>query len=257
MRTFWLLLIIFASFLAHSKELKMLVWSKDLDPIVYLDPQTGIYRGILMDVFNSLPPQHKMTLKFISTNRKRGELDLYEGLADVSIFSKEWMQYPNKLIYSEPIYVQREYLYAIAPIEPATTKQMINHKTICTRRGYIYPKLEPYFTRLHAFRMDSRFELTQFEMLRKKRCDLVMADEYVTGGLLKKMGWEDETYRSTQVVDTANFTIAFHPTLQSEVDIINRHIISLRESGKLEQFILQQQALIGLVKKAQENPEQP
>jgi ABC-type amino acid transport substrate-binding protein len=253
MRTFWLLLLFFASFLAFSKELKLLVWSEYLDPIVYLDPQTGIYHGILIDVFNSLPPEHKMTLKFIVTNRKRSELDLYEGLADVSVFSKEWMQYPNKLIYSEPIYAQREYLYSIAPIEPATTEKMIKRKIICTRRGYIYPKLEPYFTSLHASRMDSSFELTQFNMLRKKRCDLLMADEYVTGGLLKKMGWDDETYRSTQVVDTANFTIAFHPTLQPEVDIINRHIISLRESGELEQFILQQQALIGLVTKAQEN----
>lgn len=228
--------------LAQAKELKMLIWSEELAPIVQWDSQSRTYAGILIDIFNGLPKEHQITLDFVLNNRSRGEFALYDGEADVSIFSREWMQFPDKLLYSEPIYVQQEYLYSISPVKPSSLEEMVNRKIICTRRGYIYPALEPFFNQAKSSRMDSRFEITQFKMLRKKRCDLVIADELVGEWVIEKNNWQDSIYRSEQIVDMVNFTIAFHPSKHEVVNIVNKHIKRLRETGNLDKIIYRQRS---------------
>ena len=150
-----LITLMYCSF-ANAKGLNMLVWSDDLAPIIYWDPATRSHQGIVIDIFNSLPKEHEINLNFILHNRQRGEVALYGGSADVSIFSKEWMQYPEKLVYSAPIYVHREYLYANTPIESTSLAELVMGKSICTRRGYNYPKFNAFFDQSIAFRIDSR-----------------------------------------------------------------------------------------------------
>jgi polar amino acid transport system substrate-binding protein len=175
---------------------------------------------------------------------------LYEGGADLSIFSKEWMKHPEKLIYSEPIYVQREFLYANTPIKHAPLEDTIKHKTICTRRGYFYPELEPFFKAQKASRMDSDYELSQLKMLRRKRCDFVIADEFVGGFLIDRNGWKNEVHPSEQAISSVNFTIAFHPNMQGIVEVVDAHIRGIKSSGLLAQIIQTQRSAAATVKQA-------
>ena len=236
--------------IANAKDLNMLVWSDDLAPIIYWNPATRSHQGIVIDIFNSLPKEHKINLNFIMHNRQRGELALYEGDADVSIFSKEWMQHPEKLVYSEPIYVHREYLYANAPIETIPMAELVMGKLICTRRGYNYPKLNAFFDQSIALRVDSRFELTQFKMLRKKRCDYVITNEFVGEWLIEVNGWKDKVFHSAEAIDVVNFTLAFHPNIQSTVNVLNRHIEKIKNTGVLAEYINTQRSSVANIKQA-------
>ena len=236
--------------LADAKELKMLIWSDELTPIIYWDAPTRAYKGILIDIFSGLPKEDEITFTFLLDNRARGEFALYEANADLSIFSKEWMKHPEKLIYSEPIYVQREFLYANSPIKSAPLEEIIKNKVICTRRGYIYPELEPFFDEGIASRMDSGFELSQFKMLRRGRCDFVMADEFVGGLVIEKNGWRNEVYQTDQAISRTNFTIAFHPSMQATMDVVNTHIMSIKNSRVLAEIIHTERSAVATIKQA-------
>lgn len=240
----WYISIIASLFfsLAQAAELKVLIWSEELAPIVQWDRQSSSYKGILIDIFDALPNEHKIEFSFVLNNRIKGEFALYDGEADLSIFSREWMKHPEKLLYSEPIYVQREYLYAKSPIAATSINQIIQKKTICTRRGYVYRKLDPFFKAGKSSRMDSRFEITQFKMLQINRCDLAIADELVGEWIIEKNGWQDAIYRSKQVIDMIDFTIAFHPSKHQFLDMLNAHIRHLKNNGKLEHIIEQQRS---------------
>jgi len=219
-----------------STPLKFLVWSDELAPILYLDQQTNDYKGIVIDVFSAID----IPLIFSKNNRNRGEDALYAGELDVTILSKEWLKHPAKLVYSEPIYVHKEFLYANQPISDKSLIDLLRDKFICTRRGYVYPKIDYLFKDKIGQRIDSHIETTQFEMLRRDRCDFVVTNEYVGQWIIAKNGWSKDIYRSKTSIDEVDFTFAIHPKNQSFVTVLNQHINQLKQSGELQRIINQQ-----------------
>ena len=223
-----------------TTPVKFLVWADDLAPILYLDPQSKDYKGIVVDILSA----GDIPIKFINHNRNRGEEALYAGELDLAILSKEWVRYPEKLVYSTPIYVHKEFLYGNHPISDKPLEELLVDKIICTRRGYVYPKLDGFFKDKISLRMDSHIEATQFEMLRRDRCDFVMTNEFVGQWIIAKNDWGKDIYRSKTPIDEVDFTFAIHPKNQGFLDLLNHHIDQLKQSGELQKIIKQQRQFI-------------
>jgi len=223
-----------------SEPVKFFVWSDDLAPILYLDQQTHDYKGIVIDIFSA----GNIPVTFIKHNRNRGEEALYSGELDVAILSREWVRHPEKLLYSLPIYVHKEFLFANHPISDKPLDDLLLDKIICTRRGYVYPKIDDFFKDNISLRIDSHVEATQFEMLRRDRCDYVVTNEFVGQWIIAKHGWEKVIFRSKTPIDNVDFTFAIHPKNQSFVGVLNQHINQLKQSGELQKIILQQRRSI-------------
>lgn len=219
-----------------TTPVKFLVWSDDLAPILYLDQQGKDYKGIVVDILSG----GDTPVIFSKYNRNRGEDALYAGELDVTILSREWLQHPDKLVYSVPIYVHKEFLYANQPIADKPIVDLLRDKLICTRRGYVYPKIDSLFKNKISLRIDSHIETTQFEMLRRDRCDFVVTNEFVGQWILAKNNWGKDIYRGKMPINEVDFTFAIHPKNHSFVARLNQRIKELRQSGELQQFINQQ-----------------
>lgn len=233
-----------ASLAATPLRLKLFSWSNDIAPIVSIDPKTAAASGIVVDILNSLPDEHKVRLEVIVHNRNRGEEALYAGELDAAPLAKRWLKHPEQLIFSLPIYVHKEYLYARSPITDQPLAALLNNKSVCTRRGYVYPAIQPLIEQGAVIRVDSHIELTQFEMLLKDRCNFVLTNEFVGQWLIETHGWESTVFRSQQLVDQVNFTLAFHPSWQRFVVVLNQHIQQLTDSGELQKIIDRQRRLM-------------
>ncbi|WP_339723423.1 transporter substrate-binding domain-containing protein [uncultured Paraglaciecola sp.] len=233
-------LAIFTRTVDASPPIKFFVWSDDLAPILYLDQQTKVYGGIVIDIFSA----GNLAVKYTRHNRNRGEEALYLGELDAAILSKEWVRHPDKLVYSLPIYVHKEFLYANHPIADKPLSELLPNKIICTRRGYVYPKIDAFFKSKVSLRIDSHIEATQFEMLRRHRCDFVVTNEFVGQWIIEKNAWGKDIYRSKTPIDEVDFTFAVHPKNQDFLDVLNLNINQLTQSGELQKIILQQRRSI-------------
>ena len=233
-----------ASLAATPPRLKLFSWSIDIAPIVSVDPKTGGAFGIVVDILNTLPKQHQVRLEVILHNRNRGEEALYDGELDAAPLAKPWLKHPERLIYTLPIYVHKEYLYARSPVADQPFSMLLENKNVCTRRGYVYPAIQPLIDEAKVTRVDSHIELTQFEMLLKGRCDFVLTNEFVGQWLIETNGWQNSIFRSKQTVDQVDFTLAFHPSWQTFVSVLNQHIQQLSDSGALQQIIDSQRRLM-------------
>lgn len=225
---------------ANKPVLNLFTWSTNLAPIVSVDENTQQSWGIIIDVLASLPADQQVDLKVIVHNRNRGEEALYSGEVDAAPLARRWLQYPDKLIYSLPVYVHREFLYATSKVADKSFGELLRDKNVCTRRGYVYPAVEALFQQGHATRIDSHIEQTQFEMLLKGRCDYVLTNEFVGEWLIESNGWHNSIFRSTSVLDEVGFTIAFHPKWQAFVDKLDKHIQQLEQSKELLKIVNKQ-----------------
>ena len=225
---------------ADRPVLNLFTWSTDLAPIVSLDEHTQQPWGIIIDVLASLPADQQVDLNVIVHNRNRGEEALYSGEVDAAPLARRWLQYPDKLIYSLPVYVHREFLYATSKVADKPFNVLLQGKTVCTRRGYVYPVVEALFQQGQAIRVDSHIEQTQFEMLLKGRCDYVLTNEFVGEWLIERNGWHHSVFRSISVIDEVGFTLAFNPKWQTFVENLNKHIQQLEQSKELLKIVNKQ-----------------
>lgn len=225
---------------AQKPVLNLFTWSNDLAPIVSVDERGQQPWGIIIDVLATLPEDQQVDLHVVVHNRNRGEEALYAGEVDAAPLAKRWLQYPEKLIYSLPIYIHKEFLYATSKVADKPFKDLLQGKNVCTRRGYVYPVVEELFQQGHATRIDSHIEQTEFEMLLKGRCDYVLTNEFVGEWLIESNGWHNSVFRSATMLDEVGFTLAFHPRWQSFVDKLNVHIQQLEQSGELLSMVNKQ-----------------
>jgi polar amino acid transport system substrate-binding protein len=223
-----------------NTAVKFLVWADDLAPILYLEPQTKDYKGIVAEIFSAID----IPVIFSKFNRNRGEDALYMGEMDVTILSREWLKHPDKLVYSVPIYVHKDFLYATHPISDQPLVDLLRDKLICTRRGYVYPKIDYLFKDKVSQRIDSHIENSQFEMLLRERCDFLVTNEFVGQWIIAKNNWGKDIYRSKFPIDEVDFTFAIHPRNTIFLDLLNQHINQLKQSGELQKIINQQRQFI-------------
>ena len=222
----------------------MFIWSQQLEPIIYpADEASSVapmqsYDGIVVDILEAFARDNDLGVDVVVTSRKRGEQDLYENRLDFTILAPAWLNEPERLIFSRPIYTHREFLYGLEPIEAKSVNEAVRNKRLCVRFGYKFKTVQQYFDTGVATRIDSREELLAFKMLEYGRCDFVLTNEFVADAIIEANELEDRIFVSPFLVDEAAFTFAFHPTHASLVDRLNEHIDRLRGSGDLASSIM-------------------
>lgn len=231
----------------NSDQLNMFVWSNQLAPVIYLSntsvnkkfAQLNDYEGIAVDILASFSKTEVFNYSVNLNSRKRGELELYEGNHDFTTLSPSWLDFPNKLIFTLPIYVHREFLYSNQAIIGANLAEVITGKRVCTRLGYKYPNIDPFFKSGLAIQIASQEATGEFKLLRRGRCDLVLTNEFSANTLIRENRWENQIFRSNFTTDEVNYTFAFHPKHSELVERLNHHIREISQNGDLEKFIQQ------------------
>jgi len=204
-------------------------------PFLYRKDQQGEYLGVIPDFLHGLTQSTGLEIRYVETNRQRGEDALYKGNLDLALLSPAWVRHPTKLLSSAPLVMHRSFLYGLEPFPAHFSVGNSPHGSIvCTKRVFDYPVLGGYFTSGKLIRMDSSSHTTMLKMLSKKRCDRAIMSEFNAMALSNVPGLElAPLYRSRRPVNQVGLNIMLRQGLTREQALINSYIEQFKASGAL------------------------
>ena len=211
-------------------------------PYLYHDKNENKYKGIIPDILAELINTNQLDIRFVSNSRKRSEEYIYNAKADLIMLSENWLKYPEKVIITVPVHQHRSFLYQRTNFtKNFTLNNLSNEKKpliICTREGYYYPFLDDYFSKNTLIRLDSSNHASMLKMLLKKRCDLMVMNEYNATSLMNIATFKGKKlFRSELPVSIVPLNIVLRPELIRQKKILDKHIQNLERSGELNRII--------------------
>ncbi|MCJ8320512.1 MAG: transporter substrate-binding domain-containing protein [Colwellia sp.] len=236
---FWLFSPLVSYPVTANEQLLFIVSYPGSAPYLYQQTGDDTFLGIIPDMLNPLMKTKQFDIRFISNSRKRSEEYLYQGKADLMLISPSWLSSPEKLIATIPLHQHRSYLYQTEKFSNDFSLDKLEaSKSVCTRKGFVYPNLEPYFINNQLMRIDSSSQTTTLSMLFKKRCDLVILSEYHALTIMKLDLFKNKKlFRSDNPISIVPLNIVLRPELNHVKTILDEHIRKLIRSGELESII--------------------
>ncbi len=235
-------ILLYTSFplLAEAKEpLLFVVNHPGSAPYLYFDTSKKLYQGVIPDILQDLIKSNQINVKYISNSRKRSEEYMYQGTADLMMLSKAWLKNPDRLIATIPLHQHRGFLYKASEFsDDFSLVSSTDSNTMCTRKGYFYPNLAPYFKSKRFVRIDSSDHLSMLRMLFKQRCDYMVMNEFNALNLVNSSFFQEEKlFRSKSPISIVPLNIILRAELTDEKQILDKHIRFLQESGELQRIL--------------------
>lgn len=239
-RVLIVLSIISVSFNGFGKpyHLNIGVNSPGTPPHLYYSAKEGKYVGVLPDLLSQAIADGALTVDFVDSHRNRSEPLLRLRDIDGFLSSLGWLKRPEEVIATQPIMINKGYLFSLNPIPESIDKAEYNGERVCTRRGYSYPKLESYFSAASLVRIDSSSHVSMLNMLLKKRCHYA----YIALDNFKSLINYDEFsntafYRTDRPIEEIEVVLILHPSKSIERDIVNSYVHDFIESGLLHRSL--------------------
>ncbi len=214
--------------------LRLAVYLPQSPPYMFIDLNTGEVTGILPDLMKRYTEQHGLTFSYQYLNRIRVEKFLYIGKSDVSLLSPSWVESPEKLIFSEPLYRNGDRFYSIKPIPKMID---LHGQVVCTREFFKYPIFDKLVKDKKVIRMDTNSEISQLRMLLSGRCDFAYLNEWVANYMIKNDFNFAKFYQAENTFDNSNGILAFHPRWQSRLPEFNAFVRQIKKSGELKRIV--------------------
>lgn len=227
-------LLLVGSVNAEEDTLKLAVYLPQSPPYMFIDLNTGSVTGILPDIIKMYTEQHELRFAYQYLNRVRAEKSLYSGSADVSLLAPAWVEHPDKLIYSDPLYRNGDRFYAISPLPKEIT---FNGQVVCTREFFKYPIFDQLVAKKKVIRMDTESEISQLKMLLSGRCDYAYLNEWVADYMIRNDFSFAKFYRADTTFDSSNGILAFNPKWQKRLPEFNEFIRQIKQSGELTKIV--------------------
>ncbi|GFD88976.1 hypothetical protein KUL152_12020 [Tenacibaculum sp. KUL152] len=170
-------LLIIAVYLASVKanatpiKLTLAINSPGTPPHLYFDAAQKHYVGVIPDILTTAENDNAIEVTYVDSHRSRSETFVAEGQLDMFYSSLEWLDEPERFIATDPIFLHKSYLYSNKPLPTGFGANAHTHARICTRRGFHYPGLQPWFDEGNLVRIDSSNHETMLKMVLLGRCD--------------------------------------------------------------------------------------
>jgi polar amino acid transport system substrate-binding protein len=212
-------------------------------PFIYTEntENTEKYKGIVPYLAQALSRALDLELEYIPTSRKGLEATIISGQADVTWLSPEWVNDKEKLIFSNPVFDHKEFLYSLNPLEDNDNPvDGLRDKTICVRQDYQYPSLHAFFNEdvAQAVRVSSQVPLVT--LLLGNRCDLLYMNEHRANWMFTSLSIKRQVFRSSKPLQETHLAFMFNKTWQNKMTQINQALAKIKNSGELAQMIQSQ-----------------
>lgn len=205
-------------------------------PYLYLSENKTEYQGVIPDLLIKLEQQHGYKIQYIDSFRKRTETFLYNGEIDGFLSSSHWLEFPDKLVYTQPVAQHRSYFYSNQPFKEKL--EDISGVSICARRGYIYPALSAYFSSGKLQRVDSSNQLSMLNMVKINRCEMAIMHEFNALAILSSAEFQPHKIRQSPfLVDAVDLSIILRPELIKVKRFLDDIIIKMKKSGEFERSL--------------------
>lgn len=200
-------------------------------PYLYYDESTKRYEGIVVDFFNSNELSHQFRLVYLDSNRARSEDLLKSSSIDLFLSSESWINKPNNFLFSEEFIKHESYIYSTTNFQRPFVPEENLFSSICTRYGFTYPVLQPFFERKedNIQRIDSSSQFTMAMMMSKGRCDFAIMNEHNARAVMFDQTFcSSEFFQSTNVISRVSLAFVIRPdltSLKNKIDIALQHFI--------------------------------
>lgn len=221
---------------SEQKTLRFVVYYPHFPPYIFTNP-LGDVTGIVPDLLSPFFTEQQIRVDYLLDNRAGAEQRLYRGDVDAMMLSPEWAAHPEQLLFSDSIIAYDDYFFARTVGEAAITAEQLSGKKICTREYYVYPMLEPMFSKGLLFRMDSSSQEAQLRMMLNQRCDLAYLNDLVAGWLMQHTFTQYGIYRLPLYVGRSGLTIALHKRWQPILPALNQFLLHQRQQGVVQKVI--------------------
>lgn len=243
-RNYSLMLCVTLSILSHTlsfaaqKNLRFVINSPGSSPYIYYDTEQAQYRGVVVDFFNSFNESDKFNVEYIDSSRSRNEHFVYIKQADLFFGSSVWVANPNHFIYSDTLMPHTSFLYSKSKFKEPFVFDNYKPASICTRRGFSYPYLQPDFETQKLTRIDSISQTTMTLMLGKGRCDFAYMSQENAWAIMSGPEFCEYTfYQSPKAISFVNLGFVMGKGLKLEKAKINEQITIFINSGGLDNSI--------------------
>lgn len=222
---------------AKPAPFKFVLYYPQVPPYMYQQEQQKDVKGLIPALINEFFAEQGIKLSYVIDNRKGAEHRLYSGDVDAMLLAKPWSEHPEQLLFSEPVIMHRDYLFATQAFsDNSQPDDWLSNAKICTRQYYVYEALDPYFAK-GATRLDSSSEAAQMRMLQSGRCDYAYMNEHVAQWLAKNQFPQLKLYRSPVSFGNVGLTIAMHKKWQDLLPKLNAFLQKHQENGRIEQLL--------------------
>lgn len=221
---------------AEQKTLRFVVYYPHFPPYIFTEPKGGV-SGIVPDLLSDFFSEQHITVEYLLDNRAGAEQRLYRGDVDAMMLSPEWAMHPEQLLFSDRIVAYDDFFFARTAIEAGASTEKLTGQKICTREYYVYPMLEPLFSRGVLIRMDSSSQEAQLRMMLNQRCDMAYMNDLVAGWLMQHTFSQQDIYRSAHYVGRSGLTVALHPRWQPILPALNAYLRLQQQKGVVQKVI--------------------
>lgn len=232
-----LLLLPTLSMASQTTPFKFVLYYPQVPPYMYQNNEQQEVAGLVPVLINEFFQQQGIPLSYVIDNRKGAEHRLYNGDVDAVLLAKSWTEHPELLVFTDPVIMHRDFLFATKPFADKSTPSLwLANATICTRQYYVYEALEPFFL-AGTTRLDSSSEAAQMRMLQSGRCDYAYMNEHVAAWLHQNQFADSQLYRSPISFGNVGLTIAMHHKWKYLLPKFNQFLRKQRENGNIEKAL--------------------
>ena len=225
-------------FANNSKApLQMAVYLPEAPPYLFIDDNSGQLIGIVAEVLNRFSQHHNIDINYLYLNRIRAESSIYNGVADISYLAPDWVEHPDKLLFSKYIYQSNDRLYSLSSELIQLEQKQIKDKVVCAREFYRHPIFEQYIEQHQLKRMDTDSSEGQLKMMLSGRCDFIYTNEWIAKHLIKNIKTNKKIYASEKAFDLNRGALAFNKKRHHEFMLFNQFIHELHKSGDIDKII--------------------
>lgn len=202
------------------------------------------YDGIGPEVIRKWAAYHGQAVTFKSFSRQGAEAALYLDKADMSLLAPAWLARADTLLFSKPILMHREFLYATSAIPAGNglSDNVPEPFAICVIEGFVYPALDQAFISGKYIRLNATDGTTQLKLLQKGRCRFAHMSELQGQWLITQMGLQKVIYRAPEPLIEEALTFAVTQRHQALMPGLNAFIQKLQDSHEMDRIIAEQMA---------------
>jgi len=205
----------------------------------YLIVGQSVPSGIMWDVVSIISRRLGYSVVPERIPRKRVDQMLIEGHIDGTPRAREWTDNPEQFVFTDPVVMIEEVFFSPKNSEfKFETLEDLNSKTIVTHLGYLYPRLEPYFSERKIRRFDISRDRDMFTfVLHGDRFDAAVADRLVGRWILRNEGLREEFRISSKGISEYGFRLMLRPDWQSFANQFNTELARMKENGELDAIL--------------------
>ena len=242
MKTRQITVLLMWLFLCSSSMAKTLVFNTSQNgyPPFLINHEDDTHSGIMFQVIEKISQKLGYQLETLNLPKMRVSILMGTGNLDATATAKEWVVDSDKYVFSDVI-IQVKDLLAWPKARPIAFEKIedLFGKTIGTHHGYRYPLLDEHFITKSIRALSASSEFSMLKNTMQNRVDATVINATVAKWIIKNdSSMAGKFTFSEKDLGSFGYRIMFSSEWKAFVELFNKELALMKETGELEKIIL-------------------